>query len=129
MSEEKKETKPKQKILDNIIFIGKKPFMNYIHSAQIIFRNNNIVEICARGKSISRAVDIAEVLEKRLMKDQIEKVEITTNSESFDSREGNGKKRVFIPEKTKEILVKDVKVRVNSSKNKVKNEKNNQDIG
>lgn len=82
----------KQKIADNLIFIGKKPFMSYVQAAQYQLRDNDTIEICARGKSISKAVDIAEVLTERFMKNQIEKVSITTSSEAFDSKEGNGKK-------------------------------------
>lgn len=89
---EQEEQKPKQKIADNLIFVGKKPFMNYINSSQYILREHDTIEICARGKSISKAVDIAEVLTERFMKNQIEKVSITTSSEAFDSKEGNGKK-------------------------------------
>lgn len=82
----------KNKLPDNLIFVGKKPFMVYVQSCQYILQGHDTLEICARGKSISRAVDIAEVLLNRFMKDQLEKIEITTNSESFDSKEGNNKK-------------------------------------
>jgi DNA-binding protein len=86
------EKQKKQKIPDNVIFVGKKPFMSYIQAAQYQLKENPTIEICARGKNISRAVDIAEVLEKRFMKGEIEKVEIKTDSEMFESKESNGKK-------------------------------------
>ena len=89
---EQEEQKPKQKLQDNLIFVGSKPFMNYINAAQYQLKENDTIEICARGKSISKAVDIAEVLTERFMKGQIEKLSITTSSEAFDSKEGNGKK-------------------------------------
>jgi len=95
--EEKVKSKPtevieKRKIPDNVIFVGKKPFMSYVNAVSYQLRENKQIEICARGKSISMAVDIAETLVKRFMKGQIEKGEITINSEAFDSREGNGRK-------------------------------------
>jgi len=89
MSEEKKQEKRQ---LGNVIFVGNKPFMNYVNAAQYQLKENETIEVCARGRNISRAVDIVEVLEKRHMKGQVEKVEITTNSESFDSKEKPGKK-------------------------------------
>jgi len=92
MSEQEPKQIKKNNIPKNVIFIGKKPFMNYVNAAQIQLKENETIEICARGKSISRAVDISEVLEKKFMKDQIEKVEIITDSESFDSKEKEGKK-------------------------------------
>ena len=81
---EQEQKQEKQKLPDNLVFVGKKPFMNYINSSQYILREHDTIEICARGKSISKAVDIAEVLTERFMKNQIEKVSITTSSEAFD---------------------------------------------
>ncbi|MFH1072834.1 MAG: RNA-binding protein [Nanoarchaeota archaeon] len=56
----------------NSIFIGEKPFMNYVTSVimQFTTKNANEVIIKARGKFISRAVDVAEVSRKRFLKDQ-----------------------------------------------------------
>ena len=58
---------------DNIIFIGMKPFMNYVNGVIMQFsrKENKEVIIKARGKFISRAVDIAEVTLKRFLKDKI----------------------------------------------------------
>ena len=81
-----------KKIPKNVLLIGKKPFMNYVNAAQYQLKNNKEIIICARGKTILKAVDIAEVLEKKFMKGEIEKVEITNNSELFDSRKNEGKK-------------------------------------
>lgn len=48
---------------ENIIFIGKKPLMSYVLAAlrQINGADGTVV-IKARGKAISRAVDVAEIL-------------------------------------------------------------------
>ena len=56
-------------IKDNCIFIGSKPFMNYVTGVVMQFTTKGADEVIlkARGKFISRAVDIAEVISKRFM--------------------------------------------------------------
>jgi len=58
---------------DNSIFIGKKPAMNYVLAVITQFNKGtgNEVVIKARGKSISRAVDVAEIIRKRFISDVI----------------------------------------------------------
>jgi len=75
---------------DNSIFIGNKPFMNYVTSVVVQFttKGANEIVIKARGKFISRAVDVAEVAMKRFMKDQIELKDIRIDSEEFKNKEG-----------------------------------------
>jgi DNA-binding protein len=76
---------------DNVVFIGGKPFMNYVTGVVMQFttQNANEVSIKARGKFISKAVDVAEVARKRFLKEQnISIKEITINSEEFENKEG-----------------------------------------
>ena len=75
---------------DNSIFIGNKPFMNYVTSVVVQFTTKGAKEVIvkARGKFISRAVDISEVAMKRFLKDQIELKGIMTDSEEFKNKEG-----------------------------------------
>lgn len=75
---------------DNSIFIGEKPFMNYVTSVVMQFTNYGVPEVIvkARGKFISRAVDIAEVCCKRFLKDKIEIKSIKVDSEEFKNKEG-----------------------------------------
>jgi len=76
---------------DNVVFIGSKPFMNYVTSAVIQFttKNRNEVVIKARGKFINRAVDVAEVARKRFLEDQnIDVKDIKIDSEEFENKEG-----------------------------------------
>lgn len=75
----------------NIIFVGNKPFMNYVTSVNLQFTAKNRKEVIlkARGKLINRAVDIAEVVRKRFLKDQNIKIKnITIDSEEFKNQEG-----------------------------------------
>ncbi len=75
---------------DNSIFIGNKPFMNYVTSVVMQFTTKGAEEVIvkARGKFISRAVDVAEVAMKRFLKDQIELKDIKIDSEEFQNKEG-----------------------------------------
>jgi len=75
---------------DNSIFIGSKPFMNYVTSVVIQFTTKDADEVIvkARGKFISRAVDVTEVALKRFLKDQIEIKGINIDSEEFKNKEG-----------------------------------------
>ncbi|MEM0230579.1 MAG: DNA-binding protein Alba [Candidatus Woesearchaeota archaeon] len=75
---------------DNSIFVGNKPFMNYVTAVVMQFttKNANEITIKARGKFISRAVDIAEVACKRFLQDQAKVGDIQISSEEFKNKEG-----------------------------------------
>ena len=75
---------------DNCVFIGGKPFMNYVTGVVMQFTTKKAGEVLikARGKFISRAVDVAEVATKRFMKGQSEVKDIKIDSEEFENKEG-----------------------------------------
>ena len=75
---------------DNSIFVGSKPFMNYVTGVvmQITTKGADEVIVKARGKFISRAVDIAEVAIKRFLEGQVEVKDIRIDSEEFKNKEG-----------------------------------------
>ena len=75
---------------DNSIFIGGKPFMNYVTGVVMQFTTKGATEVTvkARGKFISRAVDVAEVAGKRFLQDQVEVRGIKIDSEEFENKEG-----------------------------------------
>jgi len=75
---------------DNSIFIGNKPFMNYVTSIVMQFTTKDASEVIvkARGKFISRAVDVSEVASKRFLQDQISVKDIQIGSEAFENQEG-----------------------------------------
>jgi DNA-binding protein len=76
---------------ENVVFIGGKPFMNYVTAVVMQFTTKGAREVIikARGKFISRAVDVAEVCRKRFLKDHnIEVKNIKTDSEEFENNEG-----------------------------------------
>ncbi|MGQ9468415.1 MAG: DNA-binding protein Alba [Nitrososphaerales archaeon] len=50
----------------NSVFIGKKPVMNYVLACLTLFQNgSDLVIIKARGRAISKAVDVAQIVVKR----------------------------------------------------------------
>ena len=84
MTEEQTETR--EELPENVVFIGQKPFMNYVTAVVTQFdeKKQNEVTIKARGKFISRAVDVAEVAAKRFLKEQNIKIkDIQIDSEEF----------------------------------------------
>ena len=86
MTEEQKVESPK----DNSIFIGNKAFMNYVTSVVMQFTTKNADEVIvkARGKFISRAVDVSEIAAKRFLEGQIFLKDIKVDSEEFTNKEG-----------------------------------------
>ncbi|MBU2497132.1 MAG: DNA-binding protein Alba [Nanoarchaeota archaeon] len=81
----------KTKNEESTIFIGNKPFMNYVTGVVMQFTTKNFKEVTvkARGKFISRAVDVAEVASKRFLKEHGVGVKhIKIDSEEFEDKEG-----------------------------------------
>ena len=76
--------------MDNNIFIGNKPFMNYVTGVVMQFTTKNSPEVVikAGGKFISRAVDVAEVSAKRFLDNTVSVKDIKIDSEGFQNKEG-----------------------------------------
>ena len=73
---------------ENIVFIGKKPVMNYVVACITFFnRGTKHVVVKARGRAISRAIDAVELLRRAFVKD-LETKSITINTEELVSAEG-----------------------------------------
>ena len=65
----------------NHIFVGKKPVMSYAMSALIQLTQAGEVVVKARGLAISRAVDVAEIVTKRLGNGQFSVTDIAIKTE------------------------------------------------
>lgn len=74
---------------ENTVFIGKKPTMNYVLAVVTQFNTGtNEVVIKARGRAISRAVDVAEIVRRRFVQGtSITDIKIET--EELQREEGN----------------------------------------
>ncbi|MCK4367739.1 MAG: DNA-binding protein Alba [Thermoplasmata archaeon] len=73
---------------DNIVYIGRKPTMNYVLAVVTQFNaGSDDVIIKARGRSISRAVDVAEIVKNRFVQGaKITDIQIST--EQLTGEEG-----------------------------------------
>ena len=84
-----KGAKPEETIqTEGVVFIGKKPVMNYV-TACITFFNSGEKQVIvkARGRAISRAVDTVELLHRAFIKD-LEIKRININTEELVRAEG-----------------------------------------
>ena len=83
-------TEEETKSEEHSIFIGGKPFMNYVTGVVIQFNKGaNEVTIKARGKFISKGVDVAEVARRKFLEDKNVSVKnIFIGSEEFENKEG-----------------------------------------
>lgn len=74
---------------ENIVYVGKKSVMSYVLAVITQFNNGAAeVGIKARGKVISRAVDVAEIVRNRFMPDaKVKDIRITT--EELTSEDGS----------------------------------------
>jgi len=73
---------------ENTIYVGKKATMNYV-LAVVSQVNDGCSDVCikARGRAISRAVDVAEIVKNRFVKDLAYK-NIRIATESLPGEEG-----------------------------------------
>ncbi len=73
---------------ENAVFVGNKPVMNYVLAVLTQF-NSGIKEVAvkARGRAISRAVDVAEIVRKRFLPD-VEVKDIKISTEKVESEQG-----------------------------------------
>lgn len=77
---------------ENVVYIGRKPTMNYVLAVVTQFNNGmSEVTIKARGNSISRAVDVKEIVLNRFLPSLKEK-SIRTSSEELTNEDGTRSK-------------------------------------
>lgn len=85
----KKNANEEKKTEDNVIFVGRKPPMSYVLAVVTQFNGNGSKDVVlkARGRSISTAVDTAEIVRNRFLKNA--KISnITIGTESVTNEEG-----------------------------------------
>ncbi|HIH00152.1 MAG TPA: DNA-binding protein Alba [Thermoplasmata archaeon] len=83
------DTTKKNKSDENVIYVGKKPPMSYVLAVVTQFNTTGSDEVFikARGRSISTAVDTAEIVRNRFITDaKIKEIKIST--ESVTNEEG-----------------------------------------
>lgn len=77
---------------ENTVFVGMKPVMNYVLACLTLLQNGSATVIVkARGRAISKAVDVAQILTRRFTTDvSVKSVRIDTEQmKSIESGEMN----------------------------------------
>jgi archaea-specific DNA-binding protein len=76
-----------QKYDDNVILVGSKPPMAYVLGVVTQFtEGNKEIHIKARGKAISRAVDVAEIVRRRFVQDSnVKSIDIGTEERELEN--------------------------------------------
>jgi DNA-binding protein len=74
----------------NSVLIGRKPVMNYVLACITLFHGGaKEINIKARGKAISRAIDVEEVVRRRFLPDvKVKKIGIGTDQVSPNDESG-----------------------------------------
>jgi len=73
----------------NVVYIGMKPVMAYCLAAMTALRGEGSeVTLMARGRAISKAVDVAEVVRNQFVSDLVVK-DISIGTEQLESEDGS----------------------------------------
>jgi DNA-binding protein len=76
------EKKAKEKVKDeDVVYIGRKPVMSYVLAAVTQFNigNSNKVVLKARGRAISKAVDVSEIVRNKFIQElKLDDIQIST---------------------------------------------------
>ena len=77
-----------------VMYVGRKPPMNYVLGIITSFAGSNAEEVTlkARGRAINTAVDAAEIVRHRFMK-ELNVKKITIGTEEMPAREGESRSR------------------------------------
>ncbi|MCG3221665.1 MAG: RNA-binding protein [Candidatus Heimdallarchaeota archaeon] len=84
---EKKKPAPKARSEEQrqIIYIGKKNTISYVLVAVTILNKHDSCNIQARGRQISKAVDVAEITRRKFLQDMVEVSTVNIGSEDIAS--------------------------------------------
>jgi len=73
----------------NVIYIGRKPVMAYCLAVMTSLKNEGSeVTLMARGRAISKAVDVAEVVRNQFVSD-LQVKDISIGTEQLESEDGS----------------------------------------
>jgi len=72
---------------ENAVFVGRRPTMNYVMAVMMVLNKGEDCTVKARGKAISHAVDICEILKNRFLKG-VEYKDIKITTEVLTGEEG-----------------------------------------
>ena len=89
--EKEKEKGKRESGQENAVFVGRRPTMNYVMAVMMVLNKGEDCTVKARGRAISHAVDICEILKNRFLKGaEYKDIRISTEQlKSEDGRENN----------------------------------------
>lgn len=91
MADEEKTATPTQ-LEDNIVYVGKKGIMSYVLAVVTQFNSGvSEVSIKARGRAISRAVDVAEIIRNKFI-NEVKIKDIKVQTEELQNEDGSTSK-------------------------------------
>ncbi len=82
------ETGTRVPIPPDTILIGKKPVMAYVTAVMMHFQSgSNVLTVKARGRAISRAIDVVEVVSRRFMTGKLNINDVSIGTEIVGQNE------------------------------------------
>lgn len=72
---------------ENTVFVGRRPTMNYVMATMMVLNKGVECAVKARGRAISHAVDVCEILKNRFLKGT-EYKEIILSTEQLEGENG-----------------------------------------
>jgi len=72
---------------ENAVFVGRRPTMNYVMATMMVLNKGVECTVKARGRAISHAVDVCEILKNRFLKGT-EYKEIILSTEQLEGENG-----------------------------------------
>lgn len=72
---------------ENAVYVGRRPTMNYVMATMMILNKGEKCTVKARGRAISHAVDVCEILRNRFLKGT-EYDEIRLSTEVLEGENG-----------------------------------------
>lgn len=88
-----KKTPESQPSIQSVLLVGQKPVMNYCLFVINQMKDTKEITIKARGKSIHKAVDIAEILRRRFLPNLTVK-NIATGTEEVEDKQTQKLRRI-----------------------------------
>jgi len=72
---------------ENAVYVGRRPTMNYVMATMMVLNRGDECTVKARGRAISHAVDVCEILRNRFLKGTVYK-DIRLSTEQLEGENG-----------------------------------------
>ena len=75
---------------ENTVFVGRRPTMNYVMATMMVLNKGVECTVKARGRAISHAVDVCEILKNRFLKGtEYKEIILSTEQLEGENRQSN----------------------------------------